>query len=75
MHKKITSSQANPTSTPLISWYMMSFKTKNTLTIDPVLMFARGDVIYFFRVSFSLFTNCKVVDHEDVAPKSKKCVN
>ncbi|XP_077969847.1 vacuolar protein sorting-associated protein 8 homolog [Styela clava] len=40
----------NMTNIPLISWRLSVFVESNTRSIDPVLLFARGDVIYFFQV-------------------------
>lgn len=52
-----------PGTVPLLSWQMRVFNNRDNRTIDPVLMFARSDVVYFFRVGSSdnvAFENCNI---------------
>ena len=44
----------NPSSAPLIAWKMSQFSYDGKTSFDPILMFSRGDVIYFFHVCFSI---------------------
>ncbi|CAK8692883.1 unnamed protein product [Clavelina lepadiformis] len=40
----------NPTCVPLLAWQLSVIRLDGNFSVDVILMFARGDVIYFFQV-------------------------